>query len=74
VLIYVGKISRDSIKKLVKKHFAVSVTDGGADEIAKILEVEAERISSFAVKNAKKNRRDKVTKRDIKEYVIKGHR
>jgi histone H3/H4 len=70
----VGKISRDSIKKLINKHFAVSVTDGGADEIAKILEVEAERISDFAVKNAKKNRRDKVTKKDIKEYVIKGHR
>ena len=69
-----GKISRDSIKKLIKKHFAVSVTDGGADEIAKILEVEAKRISDFAVKNAKRNRRDKVTNKDIREYVIKGHR
>ena len=72
MLIYLGKISRDAIKKLIKKHFEVSVTDGGADEIAKILEVEAERISNFAVKNAKKNRRDKVTKRDIHDYVIKG--
>ena len=69
-----GKISRDSIKKLIKKHFAVSVTDGGADEIAKILEGEAKRISDFAVKNAEKNRRDKVTNKDIKEYVIKGRR
>ncbi len=69
-----GKISRDSIKKLVKKHFGVSVTNGGADEIAKILEVEAEYISDFAVRNAKEKRSGKVTKRDIRDYVIKGRR
>lgn len=69
-----GKISRDAIKRLIKRHFEVSVTDGGADEIAKILEGEAERIASYAVKSAKKNSRDKVTKKDIKDYVIRGRR
>lgn len=67
-----GNISRSSIKKLVKKHFAVNITDGGAEEIAKILECEAENISRFAVKNAKKNSRGKVTKKDINDYMIKG--
>ena len=67
-----GTISRTSIKKLVKKHYGVGITAGGADEIAKILEVEAQKISSYAVKNAKKNSRDKVTKKDINDYVIKG--
>lgn len=67
-----GNISRASIKKLVKKHFDVSITDGGAEEIAKILESEAETISKFAVGNAKKNSRDRVTKKDIRDYVIKG--
>ena len=67
-----GTISRASIKKLIKKHFDVKVTDGGVDEIAKILELEAVRISDFAVRSAKKNRRDKVTRKDINDYVIKG--
>ena len=67
-----GSISRSSIKKLIKRHFDVSITNGGAEEIAKILEGEAKNISSFAVKNAKKNSRDKVTKKDIHDYVIKG--
>ncbi|MHB1829961.1 MAG: hypothetical protein ACYCO0_01065 [Candidatus Micrarchaeaceae archaeon] len=67
-----GTISRASIKKLIKKHFDVKVTDGGVDEIAKILELEAVRISDFAVRNAKKNKRDNVTKKDINDYVIKG--
>ncbi len=74
MLIYVGRISRDAIRKLVKKHFDVSVTAGGAEEIAKILENEAEKIASYAVKNAKKDSRDKVIKKDIKDYVIKGRR
>ncbi len=74
MLICLGKISREAIKKLIKKHFKVSVTAGGAEEIAKILEGEAQRIASYAVKNAKRNSRDKVTKTDIKDYVIKGRR
>jgi len=68
-----GTISRSSIKKLVKKHFAVNITEGGAEEIAKILEAQAQNISKFAVKNAKKNSRDKVTKKDINDYMIKGN-
>ena len=64
-----GRISRDAIRRLVKKHFDVNVTEGGAEEIAKILESEAKRIASYAVKNAKKNSRNKVIKTDIKDYV-----
>ena len=67
-----ANISRNSIKKLVKEHFSVGITDGGADELAFILENEAKRISSFAVDNAKKCSRGKVTKKDIVDYVIKG--
>lgn len=66
-----ANISRDSIKKLVKDQFKVSITDGGAEAIASILEGEAKKISDFAVRNAKSNSRDKVTKTDIVDYVIK---
>jgi histone H3/H4 len=67
-----AKISRSSVRKFVREHFGVNITDGGADEIAGILEGEASRISSFAVGNARKDSREKVTKKDIIDYVIKG--
>ena len=66
-----ASISRAAIKKLVKKHFKVNITDGGADELAKILEDEAKIISGHAVKCAKSNKRDSVTEKDIHDYVIK---
>ncbi len=65
-------ISRGSIKALIKKKFGASITKGGVDELARILESEAKEISSFAVQNAKKNKRDKVTRSDIRDYVVKG--
>lgn len=67
-----ANISRATIKELVKVRFGVSITDDGADEIAEILEKEAQRISSFAVENAKKQNRGKVTKSDISEYTIRN--
>jgi histone H3/H4 len=67
-----GTISRSAIRKLVKKHFDVNITEDGAEEIAKILEIEASKISDFAVRNSKKSGTGKVTKKDIREYVIKG--
>ncbi len=65
-------ISRSSIKALIKKRFKATITRGGAEELARILESEAKRISSFAVQNAKKNKREKVTRSDIKDYMING--
>ncbi len=66
-----AKISKSSIKALVKRNFKVSITDDGAAEIAKILERKANEISRFAVKNAQKDGRGKVTKEDITKYLIK---
>ncbi len=67
-----ASISRAAIRKLVKSHFKVNITDGGADEIAKILEDEAAAISHYAVGSAKTDKRDRVTKKDISDYIIKG--
>ena len=65
-----AKLSRRAIKELVKSHFKTRITDSGADKIAAILEKEAERISTFAVQNAKHSKRTKITKEDIEKYVI----
>ncbi len=65
-----AKIPRTAIKQLVKSYFNASITEGGADAMAKMLEQEAKRISSFAVDNAKKENRSKVTRKDISKYVI----
>jgi histone H3/H4 len=64
-------ISRSSIKALIKKKFKANITQGGLDELARILENEAKSISSFAVQNAKKKRRDRVTRSDIRDYIVK---
>ncbi|MGC8479818.1 MAG: histone-like protein [Candidatus Micrarchaeia archaeon] len=65
-----AKIPKNSIKKLVKNYLGASITDDGADELAQILEKKANEISKFAVNNAKTKGREKVTKEDIKKYII----
>jgi len=69
--ISVANIPKQAIKKLIKKYFGVNISDDGAVALAKILESKAKRISKFAVKNAKREKRDRVTKKDIEEYVLK---
>lgn len=65
------RISPKRIKSIVNRSFGVKITEKGAEKIAEILEKEAKRISSFAVQNAIKEKRGKVTKKDIKDYVIR---
>jgi histone H3/H4 len=67
-----ASIPKSSIKALVKRYFKAEITEDGANEIARILERKANEISAFAVKNARARGRDKVTKEDITQYLIKG--
>ena len=64
-------IPRQAVKKLFNKYFGLQITDKGADALARVLEKKAKRISAFAVKNAKKDKRNKVTRKDIQEYILK---
>ena len=66
-----ASIPKQAIKKLIKNYFKVNISDDGAVALARILEKKAKRISKFAVKNAKREKRDRVTKKDIEEYVLK---
>ncbi|MGC8628625.1 MAG: histone-like protein [Candidatus Micrarchaeia archaeon] len=66
-----ASIPRDAIKRLVEKYMHAQITDEGADAMAKILEAKAQSIAKFAVKNAKKAKRRKVTKEDIEQYIFK---
>ncbi len=63
-------IPPDAVKKLVKKYTGSNITSDGAAEIAKFLERKAKEIANFAVKNAKKKKRNKVTKEDIEAYIF----
>lgn len=65
------RISPKKIKNIVNRSFGVKITEKGAERIAEILENEAKKISSFAVQNAIKDKRGKVTKKDIRDYVIR---
>jgi histone H3/H4 len=66
-----ASIPKQAIKKMVQEYFGLQITDDGAAAIARLLERRARKISKFAVKNAKKESREKVTKKDIQEYVLK---
>jgi len=69
-----ARLSRENIKKLVKKYTNANITDEGADAIAKLLEKKAREISSFAVRKAKEKKKDKITKEEINEYILKHAR
>ncbi len=66
-----ANIPKQAIKKLIKNYFKVNISDDGAVALARILDDKAKRISKFAVRNAKREKRDRVTKKDIEEYVLK---
>lgn len=66
----VATIPNSAIKGMIKKYAKASITDDGAAAIAAILERKAKEIAKFAVKNAKKGSRDKVTKEDISAYTF----
>ena len=67
----VASIPNSAIKGIIKKYAKVSITSDGAAAIAAILERKAKEIARFAVKNAKRRSRDKVTKEDISAYIFK---
>ncbi len=65
------KISNATIKKIVQAKAKVKISDDAADAIAKMLEKKATMIARFAVKRAKKERRDTVEEEDIDTYRLK---
>lgn len=65
-----ANIPKQAIKKLIKLYANVNITDDGAAALGKILEKKARTISKYAVKNAKKQGREKITKDDVTKYVI----
>jgi histone H3/H4 len=67
-----ASIPRSAIVSLIKKHFSSSITDDAANEMARILEHKADEMARFAVDNARKKGRGKVTKEDISQYLIDG--
>lgn len=65
-----AKIPGTSIKRIIRQYAKVNITDEGAAALAKILEDKARAISKFAVKNAKKSGRTKITKEDVLKYTL----
>jgi histone H3/H4 len=68
-----ASIPKASIKKFVKRYFKANITDDGAEEIVKMLEEKAKEISKHAVSNARKEKREKVTRNDVMKYIINGY-
>ncbi len=67
-----AKISKQAVKEIVRRYAKINITDDAIEEMTKMLETEAKRISNFAVSNAKKEKRNKITRKDIMDYVLKN--
>ena len=65
------KISKLSIRKLVKDSSGVTISDPALESIAKMLEAKAKRIAEYAVKRAKTHNRGIVTEEDVDTYRLK---
>ena len=66
-----GKVSKTSIKRLVKNSSGIAISDNALESIAKLLEAKAKRIAEYAVKRAKAHKRDVVTEEDVDTYRLK---
>ena len=66
-----ASIPKQAIRKIVRQSFGLQISDDAAAAMARLLEKKAEKISKFAVKNARKEKRSKVTRRDIREYALR---
>ena len=64
-------IPKQAIQRMISRSFGFKITDDAAAALAHMLESKAKKISKFAVKNAARGKRAKVTKKDIEEYVMK---
>ncbi len=67
-----SKISKATVKRIVKMSNGAKLSDKAAEAIAAILEKKAKNIAAHAVKNAKRRNRDVVLKEDIEDYMLKG--
>lgn len=67
-----ANIPRQAIKKMVMRSFGLQITDDAAGALARMLESKARKISKFAVKNARREKRDKVMRKDVEEYAMKA--
>ncbi|MDE1855088.1 MAG: NFYB/HAP3 family transcription factor subunit [Candidatus Micrarchaeota archaeon] len=66
-----ANIPKQAIQKMISRSFGFKITEDAAAELARMLERKAKKMSQFAVKNASKEKRVKVTKKDIEDYVMK---
>ncbi len=65
------RISSKTVKKAMRRRSDVAISEKAAAAIAKILEEKANSIAIYAVKRAKKNGRNTVTKEDVDNYRLK---
>ncbi|MDE1874170.1 MAG: NFYB/HAP3 family transcription factor subunit [Candidatus Micrarchaeota archaeon] len=66
-----ASIPKRAIKKMIQNSFGMRITDDAAGAMARMLESRAKKISRFAVRNAEHEKRRKVIRKDIEEYVVR---
>jgi len=64
------KISKATIKRIVKESTNAKISDSAAEMLAKMLEKRAESIARHAVQRAKKKSRGVVLLEDVEDYKL----
>ncbi len=65
------RISKVMLRRFVRENFGLTMSEGAADELSRILEKKARDISEYAVGKAKKRKRSRILTEDIESYKIK---
>ena len=66
-----SRISKVSLKRLVRSSSGVSISDPALESIARMLETKAKRIARYAVKRARSHNRKVVIEEDVDTYRLK---
>jgi histone H3/H4 len=67
----VGRVSKTSIKRLIKNGYDIKISGPALESIAKLLDAKAKRIAEYAVKRAKTHNRNVVLEEDVDTYKLK---
>lgn len=67
-----ARISKLSVKRLVRDSSGLALDDKAAEKLAGILEGRARDMAAHAVENARRRNRTTILEEDVEDYAMKG--
>lgn len=66
-----GRVSKTSIRRLIKSGYDIKISGPALESIARLLDAKAKRIAEYAVRRAKAHNRSVVLEEDVDTYKLK---